>query len=64
MSVYRPVLSGNKDAYTPYMIERYGQNKVEKMYLLKYMRKSLGVWELEALYQDLKKKIKDFKNKG
>lgn len=56
------MLSGNKDAYTPYMLKRYGKEKLEKFLLLKYMKKSLSHFELEAIYQDLVKKIKKLKS--
>ena len=55
------LMSGNKDSYTPYMIRRYGEEKVKKMYLLKHMSRSMSVLELEAIYQDCCQKIKELK---
>jgi hypothetical protein len=51
-------MSGNKDSYTLYMLDRYGKEKVEMMLLLKNINKSLSQFELEAIYQDICEKIK------
>ena len=53
---------GNKDAYTQYMVEKYGQEKVDRFYLLKHMTKSLSAFELEAMHQEICDKIKELKN--
>lgn len=50
---------GNKDAYTPFMIKRYGLKKVEEFWALKNQIKS---WSIEELEEIRKYYIEEFKN--
>lgn len=53
------LLHGNKDAYTLYMLDRYGKKKVERFLMMKHIKKSLTEFELCALLEEYKKKIKE-----
>ena len=51
---------GNAVGYTLFMIDKYGKAHVEYLQALKNQTMKYSDWELEALIDDYKKKVKDF----
>ena len=52
---------GNKGEYELFMLERYGKEKCDKLKMAKHIKTTLGFFELKALEQDYKEKLKVLK---
>lgn len=50
---------GNKSEYERYMLERYGKEKCDRLKDLKHVSKSLSLFELKAIEQEYKDKLKE-----
>ncbi len=50
---------GNKSAYYKYMLEKYGQEEIDKLEALKRMKKKLSAFELMAINKYYKDKTKE-----
>ncbi len=53
---------GNYLEYKKYMINRYGEEKVERLENMKWIKKSLSLLELKALEQDYKNKLRELRH--
>lgn len=52
---------GRKDEYETFMLKEYGQEVVDRLKQMKWMRCSLSILDLKALEQDYKEKLKVLK---
>ena len=50
---------GNKSEYERYMLDRYGKEKCDRLKDLKHIQKSLSLFELKAIEQEYKDKLKE-----
>jgi len=49
---------GNKSEYERYMLDRYGKEKCDRLKDLKHIQKSLSLFELKAIEQEYKDRLK------
>lgn len=52
---------GNIQGYRKGLIEKYGEKEVELLEIKKYNVSNLGIFELETLIKEYKKKVKELK---